>query len=742
MPTGTATFGASALTSLTFSNPATTVGGWIFDAGASNYTFTTNAESLHFNGAGIDIQGGSVVIDNNYGLYFSNNSTAGSVTIVNNGGVYFFDGSNAGSAAITNDLSLQFFSDSTAGSATITNNGALHFYDNSTAGHAAITTSAGGSVDFSNTTGPHGDGRISAGSIAGAGSYILGANELTVGSNNLSTEVSGAISGAGALVKVGTGMLTLSGANTYSGGTTIAGGILAVNGQIGGTLEVLAAGRLQGTGTVGDTAVSGTIAPGNSIGTIKVGNVTFNAGSIYEVEVNAAGQSDRINASGTATINGGSVRVLAGAGDYAGATTYTILTAAGGRTGAFSGGATSNLAFLDPFLSYDAGNVYLTMARNDIDFAAVGLTPNQIAAGGGVESLGFGQPVYHAVLNLSAPQARTAFDQLSGEIHASAQTALIEDSRFIRDAVNDRLRAALGVAGAPGTVTVYSDGRPVLARADTDRLAVWGRGFGAWGHTNGDGNAARFNRSTGGVFVGADAWIADRWRLGAATGYSRTAFNASDRSSSGASDNYHASLYAGTAWGDLAFRGGAAYTWHGISTGRSVLFPGFGDSLRGDYNAATAQIFGELAHGFNAGAARFEPFASLAYVNLHTDGLTERGGAAALTGAPAGTDAIFTTLGLRTSAAFALGGTTLTARGTLGWRHAFGDVTTLLVMRFAGGGNAFAIGGVPIARDAAAIEAGLDYAIAPNATLSATYGGQFGAAASDQSVKATFSVAF
>ncbi|WP_164107929.1 autotransporter outer membrane beta-barrel domain-containing protein, partial [Serratia marcescens] len=70
--------------------------------------------------------------------------------------------------------------------------------------------------------------------------------------------------------------------------------------------------------------------------------------------------------------------------------------------------------------------------------------------------------------------------------------------------------------------------------------------------------------------------------------------------------------------GDLALRTGAAYTWHDITTNRSVVIPGFGDSLKGKYGAGTAQVFGELAYGLNMGAARFEPFANLAYVNLHT----------------------------------------------------------------------------------------------------------------------------
>ncbi|MCH3857744.1 autotransporter-associated beta strand repeat-containing protein, partial [Campylobacter jejuni] len=75
----------------------------------------------------------------------------------------------------------------------------------------------------------------------------------------------------GDLRKLGAGKLDLTGdSSAFAGATTIQAGTLAVNGKLGGTLDVGAAGRLQGNGSVGDTAVSGTVAPGNSIGTLNV----------------------------------------------------------------------------------------------------------------------------------------------------------------------------------------------------------------------------------------------------------------------------------------------------------------------------------------------------------------------------------------------------------------------------------------------------------------------------------------
>lgn len=553
----------------------------------------------------------------------------------------------------------------------------------------------------------------------------------------------GQLSGQGDLRKLGAGKLDLTGdSSAFAGATTIQAGTLAVNGKLGGTLDVGAAGRLQGNGSVGDTAVSGTVAPGNSIGTLNVaGNLVFNPGSTYEAEVDAAGRSDRIIASGAATINGGAVQVVAGAGNYASLTRYTLLTANGGRTGEFSG-VTSNQAFLSPTLGYDANNVYLTLTRNQIGFQDVGATPNQAAAGGGAERLGQGNALHDALLGLSAQQARAAFDQLSGEVHASIRTALIEDSRYLRDAVNDRVRAAFdggGYGAAPGVA--YENGQPRALAAGAERAALWSQAFGAWAQTRGNTNAARLNRSTGGFLAGADAPVSQHWRLGAVAGYSRTGFNVKDRQSSGSSDNYHLGLYGGAQWRGLALRAGASHTWHDLSTRRDVDFPGFSDRLKGGYRAGTTQVFGELAYQIRAGGAGLEPYANVAHVKLRTHGFTERGGAAALSAAAASTDTTFTTLGLRAATALDLKGAPLTLRGMAGWRHAFGDATPLATMRFAGGG-AFAVSGVPLARDTAVLEAGLDYAVTARTTLGLAYNGQLGAGLSDHGVKASFTLRF
>ncbi|MGO4741256.1 autotransporter domain-containing protein [Bosea sp. 2KB_26] len=141
VPTGTASFGVSNTINLTFSAPTTTIGRWTFDAGASNYTFTNNAQTLDFVGAGIVVNGGGLSITNNGPLQFLNSSSAGGAGITNNYVLDFRDTSSAGSSAITNNGILWFSSGSSAGSATITNpiGAILKFFETSRAGTATIT---------------------------------------------------------------------------------------------------------------------------------------------------------------------------------------------------------------------------------------------------------------------------------------------------------------------------------------------------------------------------------------------------------------------------------------------------------------------------------------------------------------------------------------------------------------------------------------------------------------------------
>jgi len=551
--------------------------------------------------------------------------------------------------------------------------------------------------------------------------------------------------GALALTKDGTGKLTLTGTSTYTGATSVAEGILAVDGSIAASAVTVEDGAtLMGKGTVGATTLNSgaTIRAGGPATTLTVsGDLTFNSGSRYDVEVDPAStDSSLIRVTGTATLSGGSVVHIGSDSAYKPFSTYTILTADGGLDGAF-GGVTSDFAFLTPDLLYAGNDVRLTLLRNDIDFADKASTRNQIATANGAEGLGFGHELYDAILLLADANAADAFDQLSGEIHASAKTMLSEDSRFLRQAVSGRLQSLKSDSTADAAA-VTAGGRiePVadLSVAQSSS-GFWMSGYGAWGNWDGDGNAASFERSAGGGFIGADTELGD-WRLGLLGGYSHASFDVDARNSTGTAEGYHVGLYGGTQWQGFVFQAGAAYSWNDIGTRRRITNP-VDQELKADYGAGTAQVFGEIAYDAELGGLTLTPFLQAAYVTLHTDSFEETGGSAALASGSDSTDTLSTTLGLRPEARFALGDVAARVTGLIGWQHAFGDIASESRLAFASGDD-FTIRGVPMARDSALLEASLDLALTDTVNFGAAYQGRFGDGVTDNGITARLGVAF
>ncbi|WP_266076981.1 autotransporter domain-containing protein [Brucella intermedia] len=744
-----------------------------FDGGAlqvtgTGYTTTDRAIAIGENGGGFDIadaanrftlgqnivgpgdlvkQGdGTLVLtgDNVYG-----NTLVQAGTLVGNAGSISGDIGNAGTLVFDQAVDASF-----AGDITGLNGNSGEMVKQ---GSGILTLGGASQLDWT----------IEAGGIVSAAERFGGSVDIWTGTSlafdqGTDAAYAGILSGGGNFTKEGDGALLLTGdSSAFAGTTTITDGTLLVgnaqgNGSLGGSLDVLDSAILGGSGTVGSgtgslvkIASGGTLTPGNSIGTLRVnGDLAFETGARFAVEVNPEGSyGDLVTVTGTATINGGSVAHIGASGNYDIRSTYTILSA-GTLTGAFED-VTSDFAFLSPDLIYDYGDgtVDLRLTRNDIDFESAALTRNQIATANGIESMGIsaGHAVYDAIAQLTddTDLIRASFDALSGEVHASAKTALIEDSRFVRNAANDRIRAAFDNAGASyAPVLAYGPGDdPVLVSADHAGQVFWSQGFGSWGSTDSDGNAADLERSTGGLLIGADG-IAGDWRIGLLAGYSHSSFDMKDRASSGKSDSYHLSLYGGTQWGNVAFRTGAAYSWHDIDTSRAVAIPGIGETLSAGYSAGTFQAFGEFGYGIDTGtSARFEPFINLAHVSLHSNGFTEQGGAAALAATSSTTNVTFATLGFRGEHNLALGAVDATLHGMIGWRHAFGDITPQSTHAFSTG-DTFTIAGVPIARNSAVVEAGLDLNLTPKATFGVSYTGQLAADAYDHGFKANLNVRF
>ncbi|WP_256591595.1 autotransporter outer membrane beta-barrel domain-containing protein, partial [Pseudomonas sp. HMWF006] len=410
---------------------------------------------------------------------------------------------------------------------------------------------------------------VSGGTLVGNTTSLQGNitnNASLVFLQNTNGRFNGAIKGAGALAKRGAGTLLLTGDQPFTGTVAVDQGVLQVGNRaarasLGGQVTVANGAGLSGNGSVGSVVNHGVVASGGADGTLSVaGNLSNAADGVLALTVSSP-TATPLAVGGTATLGGG--LVVNSLAPFTGNTRYSLITAGGGVTGTFSAADLPQYAFLDSSLIYGADSVTLAVSRNGNSFADVAATGNQRATATALTLNGpAGAALQNQIVNLSVAGARNAFDSLSGEIHASTASAMLEDSRFIREAVNDRMRQP--------SCSASDDPRRTLAPSDTQlssngchgEMVGWIRAIGAWGDMGGDSNTAKVDRNLGGFMLGTDKALDDTWRAGMAAGYTRSNLNAHDRNSDAKVDSYHLAGYLNSQFDALAVRLGAAYSWH------------------------------------------------------------------------------------------------------------------------------------------------------------------------------------
>ena len=660
--------------------------------GEATNTGTISASMSHGTAFNVWTQGGTFTnqgtIEGQFGLYYQDIATAAKVT--NRGTIR----GGAGGAAIT-----------------LTNsNDSLTLVTGSTT--EGVVDGRGGTDTLK---------------LAGSGSGVFAIGQLRDDGNFRNLEL---------FEKTGSGTWRFTGDNAATLAWTVAAGRVRVDGNIGNTMFELNGGTLSGNGHVGtvDVNAGAKVAPGNSVGTLTTGNLTFAAGSVYEVEIDG-GTADLIRVLGTAILDGATVNLKGGSAGCS-AASYQILTATNPIATAFAGltgtaGAT---------LSYGSNSV-------SIDFTGSGgrvftgftETRNQAAVAAALDAMGCNGQPYAAQLNaLTDAQVPAAMDALSGEGHAAIAAALLENSSQVAGAIDDRLEQAFdSVIGVEPNG--FAGGPTLLDPGMLEGLSIWGQPYGGFTARRGDGNASPTQSSATGLVFGADGRVSEDWRLGLIGGFGVTAIDAGR--TEGSSADATVGAYAGGQVGIVAVKAGAAYTRHFIETRRSIVFPGVDDTMRASSQAGTAQAFLEISTDIEAGPVTLTPFARLAGVSHATDAFAEAGGEGRLKTRASVTNALFVTLGLGTEHRFVLNDTMLvTARGSIGWRHAFADQVRV-ANSFAGGGP-FTVASAGIAPGVAVLSAGLSLDISEKLSLDLGYEGELADSLSSHALTLTLSGKF
>ena len=621
------------------------------------------------------------------------------------------------------------------GSGTVFNSGTI----NAAGSFAAIEFCGCG-----NSTLTLGPGSVINGLVIGSGTdtFQLGG----VGKDTFNLSLIGAFQqydGFSTFNKVGSSNWTVTGTGAQD--WNVLGGTLSVDGVINGLVTVNAGGTLGGTGTINNVSVNGgTLAPGNSIGTLNVaGSLTFTAASSYMVEI-AGAASDLTRVAGVATLGGATV-VVAPIGTVA--KQYIILTATGGVSGTFNPVVSSTVPNLAASLSYDPNNVYLNLALN---FGG-GLNINQQNVANSLTNFFNSTGGIPAAFASLSPAGLT---QVSGEIATGSQQSTFDAMNLFLSLISDPFVAGRngGFGGNAGAVPFaeesalgYAAKKPRAAReafakfptkADVarsdlfdQRWSVWGSAYG--GGSNTSGNAALGSNDASarafGFAVGADYRLSPDTLAGFALAGGGTSFAVSGFGS-GRSDLFQAGVFVRHNMGKAYVTAAAAYGWQDVTTERTVTVAGF-ERLRAEFNANAWSGRIEGGYRYVTPWMGITPYAAGQFTTYSLPAYAEQvlvgPGTFALNYAAKDVTAARTELGLRTDRSWAVQNGILTLRGRAAWAHDFNTDRNVTALFQTLPGAAFVVNGAAQAHDSALVSAAAEMKWLNGWSTAAIFEGQF-----------------
>jgi autotransporter-associated beta strand protein len=701
------------------------------------------------------------------------NETTGSTLIINSGTITTASG--PGILGANANITLQDSGNITAGNGVAIQLG----------GGNNVVSITGGQINGNIALGAGNDmvtlftGSTVTGSIDGGG----GTNAFVLDGTGTGL-FAGSISNFQTLTKQNTGVWELSGANTYTGTTIVNAGALIVSGSIASSsLTVVNSGAaLIGSGTVGSTMINagGFLVPGpvGTPGTMTVaGNLALQSGAFYIVQLNPT-TAATANVSGTASL-AGTVGAIFAPGSYL-TRSYTILTAAGGRTGTFDALATRGLpANFEPSLSYTGNTAVLNLSAHLVPEgplipllplvpAVPGLpfppdqpsasspplptfTVNQLNVGRAIDSFfnngGVLPPTFVPLFGLTGGNLTNALDQLSGEASTEEQKVAFQlTDQFLNLMLDPFVDGRNGVGGAdhpplgfaPERETVPSDvalayasvlkAAPKAAPLYQPQWTSWAGAYGGVNHTAGNPvviGSHDLSARTVGVAGGFDYRLTPDTVVGFALAGGGTGWSLTQGLGDGRSDAFQAGLYGATRWGPAYLAAAFAFTNHWMSTDRTASV----DHLTANFDAQSYGGRVEGGYRFATPNAGITPYAAIEPQSFHTPAYAEtdaipNGFALAFPSRDA-TDTR-SELGSRFDRVLVLyPDAVLTLRARLAWAHDWISNPTLVPLFQALPGASFIVNGALPAHNSALASTGVEFRFANGVTLLAKFDGDF-----------------
>lgn len=626
----------------------------------------------------------------------------------------------------------------------------------------------GQNVVFKGTNYYSGGTEIAQGADVTAGAQSLGTNGINL-AGTLTIEENGTesfdnpLSGSGTFNKTGIGTLTLDRSvddSHFEGTTNVRQGELVVNNVLNGSTNVGSDGMISGSGTINNL----TLHPWSFL------DVTLNGAQGVTSPLTLTGTQNHLNgAEVVATVNNLSSMVL----QQHYKTTILRLADAAQASGTLSDIALMDsndsnartlldTAFLKGRVSeaQDGRSWILDYVRM-VNFQVYAQDHNESQVGfildHSTSSAGFVNALAGSNIRTDE-QVRGAYNSLSGEINASAKTAMVNDSFYVQEAVVDRLDCA----GDALRAHTHDGKQQTSGYCDVDptrHVSVWGTVYGQkGGQSGGAAGAAHMGQSSVGWIMGADTGLKGGWRLGGLLAYGRDWFGVqSGRGSSAHANSATIGAYAGNAWhvggltknAAITFKGGLSYSWNMLHTNRRVTYGDYAGRLSSNNRTGTGQVFAETGYRMVfASESRLplevEPFARMTYLNYNSTNFREHGADSALAVKGQNSSIGFSTMGVKLATSVTIGKVLFSPHVEAGYRRAFGRTNASVREGFSalGGGYGMSVQGTPLSINTAQINTGFAARLTDRIDVNVDYIGQYGGHQTSSGGSGNFSYKF